>query len=74
MATCDDMARCDDTSVCMNGCGLRCAQTAQFYHFLSRTRPKLNKVANLKRLKSSYSLSSCLFEALKVRHLRDQTK
>ena len=40
--------------------------------FTSREQGRISKSGKLKRLKSSYSLSSCLFEALKVRHLRDQ--
>ena len=35
-------------------------------------KANFQKSGKLKRLKSSYSLSSCLFAALKVRHLRDQ--
>ena len=56
----------------INGCSLRSTRTAQFFHFFSRTRLNFKKSGKLKRLKSSYSLSLCLLEALKVRHLRDQ--
>ena len=35
-------------------------------------KAKFQKSGKLRRLQSSYPLSSCLFEALKVRHLRDQ--
>ena len=37
----------------------------QFFTF-SRERPNFKKSGKLKRLKSLYSLSSCIFEALKA--------
>ena len=52
----------------MNGCGLRCTRTAVFSLFLEN-KAEFQKSGKLKRLKSLYSLSSCLFEVLKVHHL-----
>jgi len=42
-----------------------------FSHFVEN-KAEFQKSSKLKGRKSSSSLSSCLFEALKVRHLRDQ--
>ena len=63
---------CDDhLPFYMNGCSLRCARTAIFLLFLEN-KAEFQEIAKLKQLKSSYSLSSCLFDVLKVRHLLDQ--
>ena len=51
--------------------GLRCARTAQFFTY-SREQGRILKSGKLKGRKWSSSLSSCPFEALKVRYLRDQ--
>ena len=43
------------------------------YFTFSRTRPNFKRSGKLKGRKSLSSLSSCLFEALKVCHLQDQS-
>ena len=45
---------------------------AVFYLLFLENKAEFQKNAKFKQLISSYSLSSCLFEALKVCHLRDQ--
>ena len=65
---------CDDT---LNICKLMdvaygALEQHGFFHVFSRTRLNFKKSGKLMGCKSSSSLTSCLFEALIVRHLRDQ--
>ena len=66
-------ALCDDTLPFVNEWVLsKVRSNGTAFSLFLENKAELKKSVKLKRLKLSYSLSSCLFEALKVRHLRDQ--
>ena len=64
---------CGDTLPLVNECvwSKVCSNGTVFSFFLEN-KAEFQKIGKLKPFKLSYSLSSCLFEALKVHHLRDQ--